>query len=232
MSSPVRPPVAIVVVLVACGALFGWLTSAVNHGLGGGGAAYASKVLGTSWGWLLAGLAATWPGRSWKDGFVRGLIFYAPAVVAYYANDLSAGVYDRLADSRGPAHADVETFVDVGGLTTDMLFYLVAGAAASALLAALSVGRRRGGVLAVVGLVALPAFIAIDAAHTYQMLLSTPVQADPISALVISIVKWVALAASGILLVYGIWRHVLHGPSSRRSREKGISGSGPAPGQA
>jgi|GEM_PF-3368811 len=210
MTSSTRSALVRTAPALVCGAMFGWLTSAVNHGLGGETAAYVSKVLGTTWGWLVAGLIATWPGRSWKDGFLRGVAFYAPAVLAYYLADLHAGVYDRLAiDLQNPADTDVESFVDIGSMAVETAFYVVAGAAASALLSGIHAARRHGGLLAVSACVALPAYIAFDAFTAHRELYGSPVPIDPVSAIVTAAVGWVALAVSGIVLVHGVWRYVI-----------------------
>lgn len=57
--------------LVVLGVALGAVNVAANFGLVPG-SFWLAKVVGLEWGWLVAGFAACWGGRAWRESFTRG----------------------------------------------------------------------------------------------------------------------------------------------------------------
>ena len=208
------------VVICAFGATFGWLTSAANDGLGGGLSAYISNVIGTSWGWLAAGLAAVWPSRSWREGISRGMSFYVPAVCVYYISDLTKGVYDTfIFDPQSLGSSFGDPYIDFGAAVMDIMVYLVISGVVSAGLSVLSAIQRRGGLMAILAVAAVPAFVALDAFRSYQILLRSPVTSEAVTLATTKFFSIIGLIGTGIALGYGIVQHI------RRAQDATFLGS-------
>lgn len=151
------------VVLVAGGLAFGTLNALANRGAGPD---YLAKLVGNDWGWLVAGLIACRPARSWGTALARGLGFFLPAVVAYYVNDALAGVYDSVDrwDPLGPKHFSFPEML------SDVIAYTVISTLTAAALALIVVLSRRGGVLGLLASIVVPGYIAWHAWETHSYL--------------------------------------------------------------
>ena len=85
---------------------------------------------------------------------LSGFAFLGPAVLAYYLADLLQGIYGA-------------PRVDVAGLLSDVVAYVVMACLASAVLGAVMVLGRRRRPLGLAPRLAIPAYIAQSALHTY-----------------------------------------------------------------
>lgn len=156
-------------VLVVAGTAFGIVVSAVNHGIGPT-SEYVSKVIGSGWIWLAAGLGACLLGCSWKQSWVCGVVFYWPAVVGYYIADTVAGVYTS-PPFTDPTAAEQ---LDLPALIADTVGYVAVAAAVSALLALVVLVSRRGSIVGLLGAVAVPSYIAYAALTLHHGLKALP----------------------------------------------------------
>jgi hypothetical protein len=193
------------VLLVFLGAVFGVLNSACNHGL----SEYGAKVIGNDWGWLVAGFAVAWPGRTWKTAFGRGITFLFSAVVAYYTSDAVAGVYTGLSldDPTAP-----ERFM-VSGMLLDIVPYLVISTFTAMALALIVALIHRGGVVGLFASLLLPAFLTWDAWNKRQFLSAgTLFRPDPVLLHVAEVLLPIFGATTVAVFVFGVWR-LEHGPS-------------------
>lgn len=176
------------------GLLFGLATSAVNHGLGPD-SDYLSKVLGNDWAWLVGGFTAAWPASSWRATMSRGCRFLYAAVLGYYLSDVRAGTYTTGPDLMTGAGMGG---LDISGLTTDLIFYLLASTATAAVLALLTVTIRRGGPRGILAALVLPTYIARTALD--RRVIAQRFPTDPVMATVSQHILWVAVAAIAVIL--------------------------------
>lgn len=194
--------------MVVVGAVFGILVSAVNHGFGPA-SEYVSKVIGNGWIWLAAGLGACLLGRSWKQSWAYGVTFFWPAVAGYYLADIVAGVYT----SRPFDDPTVAGQFDLMAVVVDIIGYVVVSAAASALLTLVVVASRRGGIVGILGAVAVPGYIAIAALTLHRGLEAMPANFhDPIQTTVTWYLGLTALVVTALVVVARTRHHL--GPRS------------------
>jgi hypothetical protein len=185
--------------LAVVGAAFGIVVSAVNHGFGPA-SAYVSKVVGNGWVWLTAGLGACLLGRSWKRSWLSGVVFFWPAVVGYDLADVAAGVYTSppFADPTAPAQ------LDLPAVAADIVQYAVLAALASALLAVVVLAARRGGIVGLLGAVAVPGYVACAALTLDHGLRALPAKfQDPVD---IAVNRWLGLVALGVAVLVVVTR--------------------------
>lgn len=147
-----RPTVrAFVIALPLLGIGLGALNVAANFDLVPG-SYWMAKVVGRDWGWLLAGFAAAWGGKTWKSSFARALTLLVPAVVTYVA--LDAFMIVRTVDG---------TISGPGAIVVEGIFW---EATAIVTAAGLAVVRRLisvDGLIGIAATVALPTYIAYSA---------------------------------------------------------------------
>lgn len=142
---------ALVIALPLLGIALGALNVAANFDLIPG-SYWMAKVVGREWGWLLAGFAAAWGGKTWKSSFARALTLLAPAVVTYVV--LDAIMIARTVDGiiSGP-----------GLVVVEGIFWEVAAIVAAAGLAAVRRLISVDGLVGIAAAAALPTYIAYSA---------------------------------------------------------------------
>ena len=192
------------VVLAAAGLSFGVLVSAINHGFGPA-SGYVSKVVGNAGVWLVMGLAACLLGRGLRNSWWCGVVFLWPAVLGYYLTDIASGVYTStpLVDASGPPQ------LDLLGAVADIVGYVVISALASAVLAVVVLTSRRGGVVGLLGTVAVPGYVAYDALMSHHRSKALPLAfLDPAGMVVSWYLGVMALAVTALLVVVHLGRSV------------------------
>lgn len=178
--------------LVGMGIALGAVNVAANFGLVPG-SFWLAKVVGLEWGWLVAGFAACWAGRTWRASFTRALTLLLPAVLVYVIAD--AGMIARTVDGTPPSPAAV---------IIEGLFWSVAAVGASVAVATTRRLIRVDGPIGVLAAAALPAYIAYSAWSTRRNLVRMDVN-DPATVDVASVllptaivIAIVAAAARGL----------------------------------
>ncbi|GAA8854400.1 hypothetical protein DUHN55_46930 [Helicobacter pylori] len=134
--------------LAALGVVLGAVNVAANFGLVPG-SFWLAKIVGVEWGWLLAGFAACWGGRTWREAFTRSMTLLLPAVIVYVIAD--AVMIARTVDGTisGPAAIIIEG-----------IFWSIAAVGASVGLATIRRLIRVDGPIGVLAAAALPTDIA------------------------------------------------------------------------
>lgn len=170
--------------LLGCGLLFGLINATANYGLFLG-AVHTSKLVGNSWGWLIASFLAAWGGTSWMSATTRSVAVLLPATVFYY-----------LLDTVFANHV-----VGVGSSKSIaiMIFWVIAAVAVSATIGGLTRVIRRRTWVSVPAAAALPAYVAYAAFDVHQFLSREP-WTDPVlmhvTAVLWPVAAGVALAAA------------------------------------
>lgn len=144
--------------LVASGTALGAVNVAANFGLVPG-SFWLAKIVGVEWGWLIAGLAACWAGRTWRGAFTRSVTLLLPAVIVYVIAD--ATMIARTVDGPSPGPAAV---------IIEGVFWSVAAVGASVSLATVRRLIRVDGPIGVLAAAALPTYIAYSAWSTRRNL--------------------------------------------------------------
>ncbi|SMC94576.1 hypothetical protein SAMN06296429_11619 [Janibacter indicus] len=116
------------------------------------GSYWMAKVVGREWGWLLAGFAAAWAGKTWKSSLARALTLLVPAVATYVA--LDAAMIARTIDG---------TISGPGLVLVEGIFWEVAAIVAAAGLAAVRRLISVDGLVGMAATAALPTYIAYSA---------------------------------------------------------------------
>lgn len=137
--------------LVSSGVALGAVNVAANFGLVPG-SFWLAKLVGVAWGWLIAGFAACWAGRTWREAFARSMTLLLPAVIVYVIAD--AMMIARTVDGTGPTPAAV---------IVEGIFWSVASVGASVGLATIRRLIRVDGPIGVLAAAALPTYIAYSA---------------------------------------------------------------------
>lgn len=166
--------------LVASGITLGAVNVAANFGLVPG-SFWLAKIVGLEWGWLLAGFAACWAGRTWREAFTRSMTLLLPAVIVYVIAD--AMMIARTVEGAPPGPAAV---------IIEGLFWSAAAAVASVGLATVRRLIRVDGPIGVLAAAALPAYIAYSSWSTRRNLVRMEVN-DPATFQVVSILLPVAV---------------------------------------
>ncbi|MCW4600241.1 hypothetical protein ON003_00390 [Janibacter hoylei] len=169
--------------LVALGVALGAVNVAANFGLVPG-SAWLAKVVGLEWGWLVAGFAAGWAGRTWRASFMRALTLLLPAVLVYVVAD--AVMIARTVDGTPPTPAAV---------VLEGLFWGVAAVGASVGLATVRSLIRVDGPIGMLAAAALPAYIAYSAWSTRRNLVRMDVD-DPATVDVVTVLLPAAVATA------------------------------------
>ena len=147
-----RPTVrAFVIALPLLGVSLGALNVAANFDLVPG-SYWMAKVVGREWGWLLAGFAAAWGGKTWKSSFARALTLLVPAVATYVV--LDAVMIARTVEG---------TLSGPGLVVVEGVFWEVAAIVAAAGLAAVRRLIFVDGLVGIAAAAALPTYIAYSA---------------------------------------------------------------------
>lgn len=144
--------------LVASGTALGAVNVAANFGLVPG-SLWLAKIVGVEWGWLIAGFAACWAGRTWRGAFTRSVTLLLPAVIVYVIAD--ATMIARTVDGPSPGPAAV---------IIEGVFWSVAAVGASVGLATVRRLIRVDGPIGVLAAAALPTYIAYSAWSTRRNL--------------------------------------------------------------
>lgn len=144
--------------LVASGTTLGAVNVAANFGLMPG-SFWLAKIVGVEWGWLIAGFAACWAGRTWRGAFTRSVTLLLPAVIVYVIAD--ATMIARTVDGPSPGAAAV---------IIEGVFWSVAAVGASVGLATVRRLIRVDGPIGVLAAAALPTYIAYSAWSTRRNL--------------------------------------------------------------
>lgn len=152
--------------LAALGVVLGAVNVAANFGLVPG-SLWLAKIVGVEWGWLIAGFAACWAGRTWREAFTRSLSLLLPAVIVYVIAD--AMMIARTVDGATPGPAAV---------IIEGVFWSVAAVGASVGLATVRRLIRVDGPIGVLAAAALPTYIAYSAWSTRRDLVRVGVE-DP-----------------------------------------------------
>lgn len=178
--------------LVVLGVALGAVNVAANFGLVPG-SFWLAKVVGLEWGWLVAGFAACWGGRAWRESFTRAMALLCPAVLVYVVGD--AVMIARTVDGTPPSPAAV---------IIEVLFWGVAAVGASVGLAAVRRLIRVDGPIGMLAAAALPTYIAYSAWSTrrdlVRMDVNDPATVDVVTVLLPAavVIAIVAAAARGL----------------------------------
>lgn len=185
--------------IICLGTSLGVLNSACNHGFG---PAYAAKLIGNSWGWMVPGLATCLAGHTWKRAFIRGIAFFVPAVLGYYISDSLAGVYT----GRDITNPDGPPRFFLGDVLMDSFFYLIMTSITAAGLAVLAAWYHSSGKSRFLSLTIVPAYIAWDAHYTASFLRQDPWPSrDPELLRVVDILWPASLMVTVAVLMAGLW---------------------------
>lgn len=145
---------ALVIALPLFGIGLGALNVAANFDLVPG-SYWMAKFVGREWGWLLAGFAAAWGGKTWKSSFARALTLLVPAVVTYVI--LDAVMIARTVDG---------TISSPGLVVVEGIFWEAAAIVTAAGLAAVRRLISVDGLVGIAAAAALPTYIAYSAWST------------------------------------------------------------------
>ncbi|GLY20019.1 hypothetical protein Kisp01_70330 [Kineosporia sp. NBRC 101677] len=179
---------------------FGALNSAINHGFGPF-SQYTAKVIGNDWAWLTACLLAALPMPTWRSATKSGLLFVWPAVIAYYVSDSLRGTY---ATEIGGAQV-----FDVAGVVMDALLYVVFGSLLAASVGLVVKLFHRGGVLGILSLLSVPAFIAYRAIETRGWMLQDDAPDDHALLLVSEWIGGTAILTMALIVLGAAFRWIV-----------------------
>ena len=178
--------------LVALGVVLGGVNVAANFGLVPG-SFWLAKIVGVEWGWLIAGFAACWGGRTWRAAFTRSMTLLLPAVIVYVIAD--AVMIARTVDG---------TISGPGAVIIEGIFWSVAAVGASVALATVRRLIRVDGPIGVLAAAALPTYIAYSVwssrRNLARMNVDDPAMVDVAAvALPAAVVAAIVAAAARIL---------------------------------
>lgn len=142
---------AFVIALPLLGIGLGALNVAANFNLVAGSYLMA-KVVGREWGWLLAGFAAAWGGKTWKSSFARALTLLVPAIATYVV--LDAFMIARTVEG---------TISGLGVVVVEGIFWEATAIVTAAGLAAVRRLISMDGLVGIAATAALPTYIAYSA---------------------------------------------------------------------